>query len=75
MMILFVTFSVAIMAGCVGYRLGHIAGRCDENMAALVAGVGDWERDPEDGIYRFRYGVRPTSNHPPGPDDEQSPWA
>jgi hypothetical protein len=56
-----------LIAGCIGYRFGYINGQSHEHVAALMAGVGDWERDPEDGEYRFRYGVRPPLHRPPEP--------
>jgi hypothetical protein len=78
MIFIVVTFCVAIMAGCVGYRLGRINGQSHEHMTAMIAGVGGWAYDPDDGEYRFRYGRRPPLHRlpdPPEPDDvEYAPW-
>lgn len=71
-MFLILLTTLPVIAGCISYRFGYIAGQCHEHIEASMAGVGEWNIDPEDCVYRFRYGVRSLSNHLA--DDEQAPW-
>lgn len=73
MMFIFVTIIIPIIAACISYRLGYIAGQSHEHVEAFMIGAGGWECDPEDGVYRFCYGVRvPLYRLYDDDDDEQT---
>jgi hypothetical protein len=51
----FVLFVGAVACFCVGGLLGHVAGSCDERLAAIDAGAAEWRVDPKTGERTFFY--------------------
>lgn len=70
-MFVLLVVTLPLIASCISYRLGYIAGQSHEHVEAFMMSAGEWERDHEDGVYRFRYGVRVPLNCLSDDDDDE----